>query len=804
MVKLLDSAYKFLGLQGPPGSGSDDPTAPLSNARPSESRLTTARDARQLLGALLLEDATRSLERALAKGMVDGNPPYDDERRRREGRGWECNLNFMEGEAIMDSSAVPYYNIFAGAPYYADTRTAFQPDNPDHEQWCSAIANRFHNLFKRWQYFDWHVQQCSYWMRLHGIGPAFFDRDGDWRFRALETGAVLVPKGSPSCIDKRIPYIFLRVPYRIVELWEWIKDEKAATAAGCNVVAIKNAIKYGMKGMVGVTDWYAAPWETYEHILKNNDLTTSFTDGDVVKCGIAFIQEWAKPGDNNGGKISKFIFTESHVSVGENDAASKAHVADFARDEADFLFCDPNCYEDYQEALVAFFQNTGDGSWHSVRGLAQKAFKHVEVSNRLKCQSVNRAFIDSSVTLKSTGGRSKQNRAGLSVFGTVVTLPDNAEVVPTVTQGGTEGTLAIDRMLTNHLANNIGMFQGRSMSRDDGRGEMPTATQVQQQVAKESTLSQGQITLFYQYLDALYWQAFKRAADPSTSDSEAKRFQSECLEDGVPPEALADMEYVRANRQSGYGSPQMALMKLQQSTPLVAMLPEDGKQAWLEWAVTTIHGPEFTKSFVPRLHIPNDQDWQASVENQMIAGGRTPVIAGEQDDVIHLQSHFQDAQTTLGPVAQDMQANNGHASDPQALQTALQYVQTGAPHYEEHIGRLENDPSRKKQAVMFRDQFKQLVSFSKQMFAALRSAQRQMQLEREQAQQSSSLSALDQAKVNSVQTGTALAAQKVQSQMQLQRAKAVQGMQLKDAKQAHDMLLERQSAIRSPKDLVGA
>lgn len=208
------------------------------------------------------------MERAIVKGLVDGNPPYNDAKKRAEGRGWECNLNFMEGQAIMDASAVPYFALFANVPYFADCRTEFRDDNPDHETWCSKITNRFSNLLKRWPQFNWNIQQVSYWMRLHGIGHAFFDRDGDWRFRGLETGVVLVPKGSPSCIDDRMPFIIIRIPYRIVELWDWIKDEKAAEAAGCNVQAIKDAIRYGMKGLApSGSQWWAQSWEYYEKLL---------------------------------------------------------------------------------------------------------------------------------------------------------------------------------------------------------------------------------------------------------------------------------------------------------------------------------------------------------------------------------------------------------------------------------------------------------------------------------------------------------------------------------------------------------
>ncbi len=725
----------------------------------------------------------RSMERAIVKGLVDGNPPYNDAAKRAEGRGWECNLNFMEGQAIMDSSAVPYYALFANVPYYADCRTNFQNDNPDHETWCSKITYCFTNLLKRWPQFNWNVQQVSYWMRLHGIGPAFFDREGDWRFRGLETGNVLVPKGSPSCIDDRLPFIIIRMPYRIVELYDWIKDPEAATNAGCNVEAIRNAIMYGMKGLAPSGSlWWAQGWEYYERIIKNNDLTVSYTDADLVFCSHILVQEFAKVGKPK--KISHFLFTEHEVVSRAPQFSNTFNEND--KDKS-FLFADPNSYDSFTQCLVAFFQNTGDGTWHSVRGLAMKAFKHLEVSNRLKCQTVNRAFLDSSLIIQSGSARN-QERISLTVWGSVVRVPANGEIKPITVQGGTQGVMEVDRMLTNHLANNIGMFNQRTLSREDGKGEQPTATQINQQVAKESTLSEGQITLFYQYLDTLYTEMFRRAADISTSDAEAKRFQKELFDEGVPKEALKDMEYVRANRQSGYGSPQMALLKQQQMMAIVPMLPEQGKANWLEDAVTTIEGPEKTSRYAPREYIPNQDDSIAALENGLMHTGGTPVIASGQDDVVHLTSHLQDAQQTLQPIAQGIQ--QGQQGDPQALQTAYQYTQVAIPHMEAHIARLQNDPMRKQQGKLFQDQLRQLTSFDGQLRSELYAAIRDQQVQAEQQAQASSLSALDQAKVQSIQTQTQLAAAKTKSQIDNQTAKTIHGLRLKSLKQGVDLNLD--------------
>lgn len=791
MSKLLDTALSFIGLGGIPERG--------AKTKSSDTRLKSANDARKLFHECLREDnAGRSLERAIVKGCCDGNPPYPEPRPAE--RKWEANLNLGKLKGVMKRTGVPYFNLFARVQCFIECRTAYQPDNPDQDRWNSSIAIRFHNLLKRWKPgFQTGIQQISYWMRLHGVGFAFRDKSFDWRFRHVETGNVLVPKGSPSCLDKRIPYVFIRMPYRLTELWEKIRDEKSATAAGANIDAIRNALKFGMRGMFstptgGINDWYNRPWEEYQRILTNNDLVASFTDSDIIQCAVMLLLEYS-------GKISKFVFTEFPVFPTDNPTSPPPGNVNDA-----FLFSDPNCYDEYLECLVAFFRDGADGTWHSVRGYAQESFKHVEVENRMLCQGINRAFINSSVVLKFLNERAR-TMGQLRVMGTVVSLPVGSEFQQVFLQGGIEDLVVMQRLLGNHLDNNIGIGTARGMSRDDGRGETKTAREVDYTSANEGSIGEAEITNFYEQLDSLYQMMFDVAADPSTSDTEAKRFQKECLTDGVPKEALTDMEYVRASRQNGYGSPEMAQLKFDQSKDLVPMLPEDGKIRWLKNAITSIHGPQAAKELVPDTHIPNDQDWQADIENGIIAMGRLPEVTAGQDDVIHLQRHFADAQQTLQPVAQSLQNNpNGQQQDPQALESTNGYAQLMAQHIEEHINRLQHDPSRRNAAKLFEDQFRQLAQFSQALWRALRSAKRAVQINQEQAGQATSLGALDQAKVDSVRTQTALAAQKVQSQIGNQRAKTVQGMGIKEAKAKQDLRITAQKhAIEVPADaLAGA
>lgn len=707
---------------------------PEGEDKPAETRLANGASARAIVRRAVENDTEDAKRRAYVDRLVAGFPPYSDARRKAMNLTWTANVNFMGGKALMDSSSVPYYQIFKGVQCYVEVRSNHQKDHPDYEVRNGRIGTHFHNLCSRWKQFDFNIQNASYHMRKHGIGACFFERQNDWRFRSITSGMVLVPQGSVSCIDKQLPWIAVRVRYTVCELWNFIRNTESAAALGFDVEAVKLAIKRAGQGLLGDNrdDWYNASWETYERRLTNDDVAFS-EESDKVSCAHLLVQEF-------NGKVSHVIVTESEVLPDDQRAQN-------AKDSS-FLFKHPQRYDDFDEALVVFFQNIGDGTWHSVRGLADDAAKLLEGENRLMCRGMDGAFIGSSLVVQP-GSTANKDKLQLAQWGPVTILPAGATLPQTGLQGALDGPLVMLRVIKNQMAGNIGQFQPRSLSREDGKGEVPTKAQVDAEVTHGSTLNDGQMTLFYSYLDNLFEQMFKRAADPSTTDEEAKRFQRECAADGIPAKSLQDMEFVRANRASGYGSPQMRQMTDRQMIEmgLVPMLPEQGKQNFLDDAIGGIKGAEKVERYNPRERLPDRNDADAAMENSMIKNGDTPVMISGQNNVIHMQSHLEHAANTLLPLREAMAAGQ---VDEAMLQQGYQYVQIMGAHCEQHIALMANDQTRKGLADLFEDKLRNLVSFSGKLYQAIQQVRRQQEIAAEEQAQATALGALDEAKRDSI------------------------------------------------------
>lgn len=515
-------------------------------------------------------------------------------------------------------------------------------------------------------------------------------------------------------------------------------------------------------------------WEEWQKRYKNKELTASYTEFDIINCAHFFVLEY-------DGKVSHFILTYQSISGKE--------------EQNDFLFRDVNRYDSYDQAMNVAFQNTGDGSWHSVRGIGLKSFKHEEVKNRLLCRTVDNAFIGSGILLKTIDAKSEQ-KMQLRVTNMVSYLPPGTEMQQQRMAGDIEGVLSVSRYVENNLAQKIGAFNQRSMGMEDGRGEKPTATQVQYAAAKEGSLNASQIDNYYLDLDAIYTEVYRRVL--TSSDPEAKRFRRDCLAAGIPEEAMAfeNMEYVRANRLSGYGSPQMRKMAMQEMVPIVAMLPEDGKRNWLNDYIAASQGADKVESYNPPMDEPDIQSAMATIENNLLHEGEIPQVISGMDHVVHLSIHLEDAEERLAPLQQAIE--EGEELDEAALQDAYRYVSALGEHSEAHLEQIKNDPSRQQMAKIFEGQLNLLTAFHGKLRSAIRSAKAQAAQTAREEQQAMALSALDQVKLQSKQQEMAITAAEAQQGMVIKQTKAANQDQQKRLKTASEQQLK---AIKTAEDI---
>ncbi len=458
-------------------------TLDKDTGKPPQSRIGSASDARKIIEDLRNADRTlRSKKRAKIQGMLDGNPPYTQQALRKAGQGHRTNLNLREGEGMADSAKTPYYDLVFEVPQFAQVYMEYG-NNPERNlEWSQKITKRYHDMLDSWRGMDFHFQLHQWMMVVYGHGPLCWEDTKDWRSKAKKPWEVLVPDNSPANIDE-VETIIMPRAIMPGDLYQKIKNEKAATTVGWNVPEVKQAIiDAAPDDMQRMRDW-----EYYQNEIRTGDVTWNAKSKRIFVCDL-FQKEF-------NGKVSHYILLDS------DSAQSSAMVS-----EDEFLFEKIDRFDCFDQIICPFFFDVGTGDWHSIKGLGPKIYDFCEVSNRLTGEMIDGARIGSGITLEAADANALQQTQIVHIGGGVVIQPGYKAVQSRIAES-LQGPLAVKRDLQSTLQSNTGQYRQRVSEEN----QEPTLGQAQLNAQQQAVLGKGSVNRYYKTLDSWHTETFRRA-----------------------------------------------------------------------------------------------------------------------------------------------------------------------------------------------------------------------------------------------------------------------------------------------------
>jgi hypothetical protein len=235
---------------------------------------------------------------------------------------------------------------------------------------------------------------------------------------------------------------------------------------------------------------------------------------------------------------------------------------------------------------------------------------------------------------------------------------------------------------------------------------------------------------------------------------------------------LAEVESVRAMRNIGNGSQQQRRMALQRFEPYLPMLPEIGKQRWVERLVASEFGESMVNYLVPprdKQLLPNDQQAMALLENAALKTGAPVAWTPTQNNVIHATEHLK----AMAGAGQSLE----QGANPMEV---LGFLEAAGPHVQLHMDKLATDPSRQQEFKLLSEQFKQVAQFTDQLSDQLKQQEEEKQKqEQEQAEA--------QKQEQAINDGT-------DPQIRIKQAQAVADMRIKETKAEQALRLKESAA----------
>jgi len=696
----------------------DDVKTLSAGGVPPKTRIGSAPEASRLVQQLIKDDLQRAAKRATVQGQLDGNPPYNPAELKRLGQSHRTNLNTREAKGNHNTRRSTYYDLMMEVPCLLDI--SVREDNPSMTDWGMVIAEEASRVIKEWPEFLYNIMLHEDQMILFGIGPIMFPDKIDWRFKAFEMGAVMVPNDSKACTGSLKACVFTH-EYDVTELFEHVTDDRTAEHAkesGWNPAAIKAAI---IGSAIQGSQKTLSTWEDVQKCIKNSDLSSGYVDFHTVYAAHLLYREF-------DGTISHAIMLDT---------------GDESRNK-EFLYHGIGNYGSWDEVVHMFFAEIGtNGKYHSVRGLDQETYSHCALNDRLTSQVIDAGITSGTILVQPTAGEGGDpSKMRVMRVGPFTRLPAGLSVVKSDFNPQMQGLLGVINFVRANLAGFAGMND--AMPEDMQSKGSPSLGIEKLRLSKEGKLERGLVMFYYQQLDSLWREVVRRLLNSNYTKHDPgydgqQNFIQACIGRGVPLEFLDPARLsVSAMRAIGYGSPAMRRIDTQEILSVSPHMDEVGRNnALRDWTAARCGYRQVDRYFpaINRNQIPTSEHSMANLENNDFREGQSVVVGVDQPHIIHLIVH-------MPPLSQMAEAfTRGQMAMP--IEEMYTYFETALQHVALHIDYLRGDKSREIDYRQFLDAFQDIARVFNQMKGEVQRLSQQRQAQA-QAQQEAVQKALSQ------------------------------------------------------------
>ena len=713
--------------------------------KPVETRLKDVKSAISIFRTLFKADEKSAVNRARVDAMFDGAAPYNQGSLTTSGQGLKTNLNFGEAQRLLDISLSAYVDLYSSLERLVDVKGTLG-EQSEITPLEDIVSDELTHLMRSWpEFHSAYLRLCTTFIK-HGVSIAYFDSPDDWKFRVGGFTDILIPRQTPAseeCIDIAIG----RREYLLHELHAFIKNEEAATKVGWNIDEVKRVIQKNAKttGRSTATN-SLTEFEALQSELKNNDIYSGIQNPTV-----SVLHYWVKEMD---GTVSHYISCENMPK--------------------DFMYKKVSRYDSAEQAYVMFTYGVGsNGTYHSIRGLGQRIFSHIQTSNRLRCQQIDGAMLASAVMIQPENQRSL-DELQFTYYGAYAVMSPNVKIVEkAIPNLGTAVQPALQD-ITNQLQLNTDTVSTYGPNQSSPyRNQMQVASDID----VTSRLSGASLNLFYASWSRLLKEVVRRVVTTKKRDKAVTDFYERCAKRGVPEQFIKtlDVDRTKAVRSIGSGSRADRVTSLRELQGISGQFDEVGRRNLTRDIVATRVGHDLADRYVPANveKRPTVDVKIAFFENQQLQEGQNvPVIPNEMHGT-HLEVHV----PVLNQLIQSL--NEGQADPMQVLPMLQSFYQ----HISDTAQLAAGDPALEGLV----SQTKQVLQFAEEAINNTMKAVQKMQREQmeQQGVEGPQAEMMQQdSKLQEHQVKMQIAQEKAELDMAIKQKKHEQEMAIRDAKAA--------------------
>ena len=617
--------------------------------KPAENRLKDVKSAVNIFTTLHKADEKSAVNRARVDAMFDGAAPYNTGKLALSGQSLKTNLNFGEAQRILDVALSAYVDLYSSLERFVEVKatTGERSELAPKEE---IVAEEITHLFRNWpEFHSSYLRLCTTFIK-HGVGITYFDSADDWRFKVGSFADMLIPRQTPAT-EENIDVAVGRRQYHLHELYHFIRNEKAAKAVGWDVEEVKRVMVKNVKntGRTGARS-LVSDYESLQAEFKNNDIHAGIQNPTVD-----VLHFWVREMD---GSVSHYICAE--------------------HEPKQFMYKKPSRYAKPEQAYILFTYGVGsNGTYHSIRGLGQRIFNHIQTSNRLRCQQIDGAMLASAVMIQPENQRSL-DELQFTFYGAYAVMSPNVKIVEkAIPNLGTAVQPALQDItqqlqLNTDTISTYGPQQGSPY-----RNQM----QVVSDMDVATRISGATLNLFYASWNRLMREMVRRVVQSKKQDTALKDFYSRCEKRGVDAEFIKklDVERTKAVRSIGSGSHANRLTSLRELQGISGQFDDIGRRNLTRDIVSTRVGHDLADRYVSA-----DVESRPAVDTKIAVLENGHLQQGQPVPVVSNELHGQHLQVHVPLLQQLIEGIDAGQVDPQqalpALQSLYQHISETAQH----------------------------------------------------------------------------------------------------------------------------
>ena len=731
----------------------------------SPRRIKDAKAAFAQMGRLIKSDDTRAKARAKIKGMVDGERPYSEKELFAKGMGWRYNVNWREAEGIVDGVTGSYPKLVMDVAELVDVNILPEAELPDSDGSLGRIiAEEYPRIMVGWRKFLPNYSIMVGQFGRYGRGLYFWADPTCWKYSAIKTGNHLIPEGASVMLEDH-QVLMVRDSMSPVRLYTLAENE-SASSLGWNTDAIKRAlVQMYKKPEKKLSDHQiASEYEQLRAKIASRDL--GLDDEAFKDMPVCFVMEKAL----DGGKVRMTIISA-------------------AQEPDEYLFEKDDVYDDFYQCAAMFVYNYAEGDIHSVKGLGERSYAHVEAGNRLLNNALDGSTMVNSL-LVSGNTEAVTDVMKIARIGPITVIPDALNVVQQNFQPRLDTSIALRDVISASLNNNTGV--NKSQPESTGPVER-TAAGVKYRRSKEVNFSTNQVLLFYSQWDSFHIEMMRRLLNPNYPEGwdgykEANLMRKRCEARGVPVELLdAAVLEVKTHRAIGSSS----MLTEEEATngllQLASSMPETGSYNALRDRGAYLVGASNVNRYFPTEanNATTNEHSIAQLENNDLLEGSVVIVGGDQKHTIHLDIHLR----KMVEMA-EIYREQPEQVDVMAL---ARFFIASVEHATEHNAIAANNPVLKDDAAVYAETIMALAQVRDELQRDAEELMSQQAAASEQAQSEASAETDPELrmKLERHALDMQIKTQQATSSIQLKEQMQAHTIRMREIKEAHRLQLQR-------------